>query len=321
MDTTLQHTRKRLKLSDKVAIKQKLFENNDWSYSKLGAWAKEEFDLEKPLSKAVISRIVQDESLLSMSEIDLQKKSKKTTSLVALEEQVEKFVLDMQARQLPVSGYLISTMALRFARGMHIEEEFKASKGWFDRFVSRKSLRSFNLHGEAASIDINVDSIQNRLQELRDIIAEYEPRDVFNLDETGLFYNQIIKRTYAKERISGTKIRKERITVVLMCNADGSFKFDPVFIGKAEKPRCFKKKTGICDLLFNLIHKLTLFIHRFRTRLHLLSQHQGLDDKNHLQQNDATNRQKNGCDEPKDSSPLRQCKQPFKGLGIKKCKN
>ncbi|OBZ80168.1 Tigger transposable element-derived protein 6, partial [Choanephora cucurbitarum] len=127
--------------------KQKLFENNNWSYSKLGAWAKEEFDLEKPLSKDVISRIIQDESLLFMSETDLQKKSKKTTNLVALEEQVEKFVLDMQARQLPVSEYLISSMALRFAKDMQIEEEFNASKGLFDRFVSRKSLRSFNLHG------------------------------------------------------------------------------------------------------------------------------------------------------------------------------
>ena len=81
------------------------------------------------------------------------------------------------------------------------------------------------------------------------IIAEYEPRDIFNLDETGLFYNQVVKRTYAKEHISGTKIKKERITVVLMCNADGSLKFDPVFIGKAEKPRCFKKKTGMYCLL------------------------------------------------------------------------
>ena len=157
----LQHTRKRSRLSDKAAIKQKLFENNNWSYSKLGAWTKEEFDLEKPLSKGIISRILQEESLLSMSETDLQKKSKKTTNLVALEEQVEKFVLDMQARQLPVSGYLISSIALRFAKDMQIEEEFNASKGWFDRFVSRKSLRSFNLHGEAASVDINIDSIQH----------------------------------------------------------------------------------------------------------------------------------------------------------------
>ena len=58
MDTTLQHTRKRLRLSDKAAIKQKLFDNSNWFYSKLGVWAKEEFDLEKPLSKGVINGIV-----------------------------------------------------------------------------------------------------------------------------------------------------------------------------------------------------------------------------------------------------------------------
>ena len=287
MDITLQHSRKRLRLSDKAAIKQKLFDNSNWSYSKLGAWAKEEFDLEKPLSKGVISRIVQDDSLLSMSETDLQKKSKKTTNFVILEEQVEKFVLDMQARQLPVSGYLISSMALRFAKDMQTEDDFNASKGWFDRFISRKSLRLFNLHGEAASIDINIDSIQHRLQELRDIIAEYEPRDVFNLDETGLFYNQVVKRTYAKERISGTKIKKERITVVLMCNADGSFKFDQVFIGKAEKPRCFKKKTGTHSSLITLF-ETNISIQRLRIWFHLLPQFKGLDGQAYIQQNDET---------------------------------
>ncbi|XP_041350821.1 tigger transposable element-derived protein 6-like [Gigantopelta aegis] len=38
----------------------------------------------------------------------------------------------------------------------------------------------------------------------------------------------------------GTKKSKDRITIVLCANADGSDKFKPLVIGKSAKPRCFK---------------------------------------------------------------------------------
>src|SRR5207245_1995745 len=34
-----------------------------------------------------------------------------------------------------------------------------------------------------------------------------------------------------------------RITIGLACNADGSEKLEPIFIGKSLKPRCFKRQT------------------------------------------------------------------------------
>ena len=36
---------------------------------------------------------------------------------------------------------------------------------------------------------------------------------------------------------------KFHITVGLACNSDGSEKLEPIFIGKASKPRCFKKQS------------------------------------------------------------------------------
>lgn len=42
----------------------------------------------------------------------------------------------------------------------------------------------------------------------------------------------------------GVKINKTRITYGFTINADGSEKLPPFIIGKANKPRCFKKKTG-----------------------------------------------------------------------------
>jgi len=43
--------------------------------------------------------------------------------------------------------------------------------------------------------------------------------------------------------MSGKKKEKFRITIGLACNADGSEKFDPIYIGKSKKPRCFKNNS------------------------------------------------------------------------------
>jgi len=47
----------------------------------------------------------------------------------------------------------------------------------------------------------------------------------------------------ATRQLSGKKKEKFRITVGLACNADGTEKLEPIFIGKSSKPRCFKKYT------------------------------------------------------------------------------
>ena len=49
-------------------------------------------------------------------------------------------------------------------------------------------------------------------------------------------------RGLATIQMSGKKKEKTRITIGFACNADGSDKFEPFFIGKAKKPRCFGKQ-------------------------------------------------------------------------------
>jgi hypothetical protein len=47
-------------------------------------------------------------------------------------------------------------------------------------------------------------------------------------------------RTLATKRLAGRKVNKERLSVALCANADGSHKLKPLIIGKFERPRCFK---------------------------------------------------------------------------------
>uniref|UniRef100_A0A667YR71 HTH CENPB-type domain-containing protein n=1 Tax=Myripristis murdjan TaxID=586833 RepID=A0A667YR71_9TELE len=68
---------------------------------------------------------------------------------------------------------------------------FNASKGWFDKFQKRFGLKSVSLHGEAASADAA--GAETYANKFKVIIKEggYKPEQVFNMDETGLFWKRI----------------------------------------------------------------------------------------------------------------------------------
>ncbi|CAB5360537.1 unnamed protein product [Rhizophagus irregularis] len=76
---------------------------------------------------------------------------------------------------------------------------------------------------------------------LREKCANYPLERIYNMDETGLFYRRLEPdRTLATKRLHGCKKNKERLSVALCSNADGSHKLNPLIIGKFANPRCFK---------------------------------------------------------------------------------
>ena len=92
-------------------------------------------------------------------------------------------------------------------------------------------------HGESASSDKQA-ATESRTK-LQGILKDYALKDIFNFDETGLFYRLVPNKTLASGPVKGTKKCKDRISVGLCANADGSEKLVPVLIHKAKKPRCF----------------------------------------------------------------------------------
>ena len=60
-------------------------------------------------------------------------------------------------------------------------------------------------------------------------------------------------QTIARQQLEGAKKDKTRITIAFTCNASGMDRFEPLFIGHSEKPRCFKKKSGV-ELGFFYLH-------------------------------------------------------------------
>lgn len=111
------------------------------------------------------------------------------------------------------------------------------SNGWLEGYKKRHGIKSRIRYGEAASLDEA--AIAEQLVQVQALSRQFNPQDVYNCDETGLFWKMTPDRGLATHQISGTKKDKARITVHFCCNADGSDKVPAWFIGKSAKPRCF----------------------------------------------------------------------------------
>lgn len=118
-------------------------------------------------------------------------------------------------------------------------DEFSASNGWLDSWKQRYSVKFACLSGESAAVNQNtVDDWSKRLVEMT---KDYELKDIFNADETGLCFHALPKQSMVVkgDPRKGIKTAKERITVLLGCSASGE-KLKPLVIGRAENPRCLK---------------------------------------------------------------------------------
>jgi hypothetical protein len=84
------------------------------------------------------------------------------------------------------------------------EDDFHFSNGWIQKFKKRNQLVSYRFHGEAASAPI--ESLQEERMKLQEIISRFDPENVFNADETGLFFRMAPNQTLAKRRMAGKKL-------------------------------------------------------------------------------------------------------------------
>ena len=75
-------------------------------------------------------------------------------------------------------------------------------------------------------------------------LSRYSPNDIYNGDETALFYKSLPHRTYCfdGDKPAGSAKRKDRLTLLIITNMDGSDHRKLSIIGKSKTPRCLQKK-------------------------------------------------------------------------------
>ena len=72
--------------------------------------------------------------------------------------------------------------------GIPLDERLSLSNGWLALYKGRNGLKELKRHGEAGSADS--ETVERERERIQELIKKcgYKLRDIFNMDETGLFY-------------------------------------------------------------------------------------------------------------------------------------
>ncbi|GBN87660.1 Tigger transposable element-derived protein 6 [Araneus ventricosus] len=118
----------------------------------------------------------------------------------------------MRDKNIPISGPFIIEKTLQFAKALDYDE-FRESNGWLEKFKRRNGIMAKVISGENKDADDN-DSGNWITETLSKILKDYKPENIFNADETALFFQYLPQKTltFKKEKCFGEKQSKARLT-------------------------------------------------------------------------------------------------------------
>ena len=175
-----------------------------------------------------------------------------------LEAALTMWVEQTNAQNVTVTEEILVEKAKQLAEDFPVLEvppDFAFSHGWVWRFKMRSNLGAKTRAGEAQSADM--EGVTFARENLAKVLSKFPWKgnaagdmeyvnfawdNIFNMDETGLFWREQPSRTCAKGKVAGRKKEMQRVTVGLACNSTGTEKLRPIVVGKSAKPRCFKNK-------------------------------------------------------------------------------
>ena len=197
--------------------------------STLRGWLKDEEKLRAAISE--------------MDDPDQQRKRFRGAKDKDLDKAVITWFTQARSEGMPLSGTNIQDQAAKFHKMLHPNDEtFNASRGWLRNFKDRHAIRQASIHGEQRSAD--EEAANSFPDQLRTILIDggYGPEQVYNCDETALYFKLLPDKTLAQKsdtnKTLGYKQQKNRLTALLCTNSTGTHKLKPLIIGKFENPRC-----------------------------------------------------------------------------------
>lgn len=168
------------------------------------------------------------------------KKRLRKCSTDAVDQRLLTWMLGARASNLCITGAILQQKAQEIANELGLSD-WVCSDAWISRWKTRHAISLKQVSGEGNSVDMTVvTDFQTNV--LPKILQNYAPKDVFNADETALFWRAQPTKTLELKgkKCYGGKLSKERISVMVMANSDGTEKYPLLAIGKFANPRCFK---------------------------------------------------------------------------------
>ena len=240
------HRRTAITVEQRVAIREKHRSEPSLSQQALCNWFNQQYRAAGPyLNRSQISQCL-SKKYAHLDDPGLAYRPKQSRGRVAQYEELDKALHDwqlrMQAKKLPVSDDLIKESARRLWQNMecYSGKEMPAfSNGWLQGFKMRWNIKKRAHHGEAGAVDTA--ALAAERQRMEDLVRQYPGCNVYNMDETGLFWKTLPSSSLATTPLAGRKHEKARITAILTCNADGTDKMKIWLVGKADTPMAFRR--------------------------------------------------------------------------------
>ena len=140
-------------------------------------------------------------------------------------------------------GQMLKEDALETKKHLNNDEllTFTASSGWLEKWKISYGIRETRVNGEAS--EVSGETVNKWMERLWELTKDYDPIDIWNMDETGYFFKALPEKGLAekKSQARGGKKSKTRLTIALFVSAAGEKVIEPIVIWRSTKPRCFKK--------------------------------------------------------------------------------
>ena len=171
------------------------------SHKKLRAWFQETHY--HTISQSSISEILSDryERLDKSTAVEFAgKKRDRASKWPDLESALNEWQIRMNRKGATITGYILKEMVDKFWDSLPQYSTLERphwSDGWLTAFKQRHHIKQKMRHGESAGVDRM--QLELELAELRTFLSDYDLDDIYNVDETGLFWKLLPDRTLASD--------------------------------------------------------------------------------------------------------------------------
>ena len=189
------HKRKSLKelpLADKIDLIKKVCEEK---------WKQIDAAKHFGVSNGTVTNILKQKDELitqySNNACDLRRRKFRKTDLLELNNMVFEFFKTVRSKNVMIDGPILKEQALKFAETLNIEN-FSASNGWLEKWKQAYQISFKAVSGESASVDPKV--AESWKGKISGLCFGYEAKDIWNADETGLFFKALPSKSLAEKR-------------------------------------------------------------------------------------------------------------------------
>ncbi|XP_008182612.1 tigger transposable element-derived protein 4-like [Acyrthosiphon pisum] len=186
-----------LSISDKVRLIQ-LVEKGDRKKCEIA----KEFNIPPNTLSPIIK---QKEKIMKFNCGNMKKM--RMTRYLDIDKCLLKWFTQCRDKNIPLNGTILLEKSKRICTTTRTHYNFKASSGWLTNWKKRHDVVFRTVCGEKASVDTHCCS--NWIKNLPDVLTGYSSNDIFNVDETGLFFKCLPDKTLmlkGKECSSGNYV-------------------------------------------------------------------------------------------------------------------